>query len=220
MKIGFLFCLFCATILLVQAKCAVAYDDNDRQFWSTVAAQKQLNDKCMIIAEEETRFADDFNKFVYQAEDIGIAYKFFDWLSMSGNFRYIVQENGSSWEHEARPHVNLTLAKDVLKFNLSNRSRFEYRYLTRTKDSERYRNLTQIILLSGWSRFKISPFVREEAFFNTDQDNYNQNRLSGGVGFRLLEKIKSELYYMWRTDKSVGKWTDANVMGVKLQLLF
>ncbi|MEW6102193.1 MAG: DUF2490 domain-containing protein [Candidatus Omnitrophota bacterium] len=194
--------------------------DGDWQFWSAASVEKTLNDYLKAVFEVEVRFGDDINRYIYQSEDAGIVYAAFDWLDLGANFRYVLADNGGQWEHEARPHLNATLKAKYLGADISNRSRFEYRYLTRTKDTGRYRNLTEIMLPLEWSVLEISPFVREEAFLKFDQDDYNENRLSSGASFKIAKNLKMEFYYLWQRLKSVGKWKDINVLGTQLKLLF
>lgn len=194
--------------------------EGDWQLWNIVSAEKKMNDSLRFNLEEETRWSEDINRFMYQSLDTGLVYGVSGWLDLGGNFRYVIQDDAGQWEHESRPHLNAMLKYSWRKLQFLNRSRFEYRYLTRTKDTWRYRNLSEIMLPFDWASLKISPYLKEEVFFKFDQDDYNQNRLSGGMQFELLRCIEIDLFYLWQRVKSLGEWKNINVLGTNIKFIF
>lgn len=218
-KLTLLVMCFCILYLSLFSS-ANAQDDNDWQFWKAVSVEKKVTGILKFVVEEETRWSDNMNRFMYQAVDTGLVYAPFAWFDLGGNFRYLVQDDAGQWEHEARPHLNAVLKHQWNNLRVLNRSRLEYRYLTRTKDTWRYRNMSEIKFTSDWSLLKISPYLREETFFKFDQDNYNQNRLSGGFQFELFKHAEIDLFYLWQSLKSVGKWRDVNVLGTNIKFTF
>lgn len=197
-----------------------AQKDGDWQFWNTDSVEKDINEALKLVLEEEFRWGNDMNRFIYHHSDIGLVYKITDWFNLGQNFRYVINDNAGQWEHEARPHLNATFKWTLFNLDFSNRNRFEYRHLTRTKDTWRYRNMSKLKIPLNWTRFKISPSLSEEAFFNFDQDDFNRNRLSSGIEFKLAKNLHGELYYLWQSSESKGDWTDINVLGTKIKLIF
>ena len=54
-----------------------------------------------------------------------------------------------------------------------------------------------------------------------DGEKLNKNRLYAGLGAKLFEHLKLELYYLWQTSKKKpSKWIDYNVLGIKAKLIF
>lgn len=212
--------LFTVFFILILSIRAFAQDDGDWQIWNSVSAEKSLNEDVRMTLEEETRFGDDFNRFIYQAFDIGLVRSATDWLDLGFNFRYMIEDDAGHWEHESRPHFNAILKYISQNLELFNRSRFEYRYMTRTKDTWRYRNLSAVKLPLNWTRLKISPNIKEEIFVNFDQDDLNENRLSGGLEFKLLKGWDGEIFYLRKSYEYRSKWTQTNVIGVKVKFSF
>ncbi len=194
--------------------------DGDWQLWAVVSAEKKINDSLRFDFEEETRWSEDIHRFTYQSLDTGLVYEAAKWLDLGGNFRYVIQDDDGQWEHESRPHLNAMLKYSRRKLQFLNRSRFEYRYLTRTKDTWRYRNLSEIKVPFDGAPFRICPYLREEAFFKFDQDDYNENRLSGGAQFELLRHAGMDLFYLWQRKKSLGEWKTIHVSGVNIKFVF
>ena len=216
-------CLFLCFSLLNLAVFSLACaqpPEGDWQLWTVVSAGKKINDRLRFDFEEETRWAEDMNRFMYQALDAGLVYEAAKWLDLGGNFRYVIQDDDGQWEHEARPHLNAILKYSSRNLQFLNRSRLEYRYLTRTKDTWRYRNLSEIKVPFGRAQVKISPYLREEVFLKFDQDDYNENRLSGGVQFELLRHVEVDLFYLWQRKKSLGEWKNINVSGANIKFIF
>lgn len=213
--------ILCFSLIILAAfSLGHAQPQGDWQLWKVVSMEKKMNDGVGLNLEEETRWSEDMNRFAYESLDIGLLYGACGWLDLGGNFRYVIDDDDGQWEHEARPHLNAILKYAWRGVKLSNRSRFEYRYLTRTKDTWRYRNLSEVKVPFNWAAFTISPCLREEAFFKFDQDDYNQNRLSGGIQFELSKHIEIELFYLWQSLKSLGKWKSVNVLNTQINFIF
>ena len=49
---------------------------------------------------------------------------------------------------------------------------------------------------------KIQPYTAEEVFYSFDGEGFNQQRLYGGVFIPLHEKVRLELFYIWKLDKA------------------
>ena len=221
-KTAFLF--FCVSlIILIVFFPGYAQPDQperDWQLWNIVSAEKKINDSLRLNFEEETRWSEDMNRFMYQAFDFGLLYGASGWLDLGGNFRYMIHDDDGQWEHESRPHLNAILKYSRRKLQFLNRNRLEYRYLTRTKDTWRYRNLSEIKVPFALAPLKISPYLREEAFFKFDQDDYNENRLAGGIQFEFSRRIGIDFFYTWQRLKSLGEWKSVNVLNTQVNFIF
>lgn len=212
--------LVCLLIIVLLPIKAFGQKDGDWQFWNTVSGEKEINKELKIILEEETRLGQDMGDFAYQHIDAGLLRQMRNWLDLSLNYRHIFQKKDNAWEEEYRPHFNAILKWQWLGLDFSNRNRMEYRILSKTKDSWRYRNMAKVKIPLDWTQFKISPYIANEAFFNFDQDDFNRNRLSSGVEFKLVKNLQGELYYLRQSSESRGNWTDINVLGTKIKLIF
>jgi len=198
-----------------------AFDDGDFQYWNTESISYKINDEWKMKLEEEFRFGDDASDFYYQHSDLGATYKgLADWLEVGLNFRLIFEEDGDSWLHEYRPHLNATLKYKLEDFKLSNRGRMEFRVKQKGDDSWRYRNKFTIKYPVMIEKIKFSPYIADEIFMDFDIGELNRNRLYGGIDFELPKYLKLDIFYLWQTSKKSKHWINYHVLGTKLKLSF
>jgi hypothetical protein len=202
------------------AKLAYAYDDGDFQVWHTEVQEKEINEVSRIALEEEIRFGDNASEFYYHHYDLGYSYDMNKYLTLGINYRQVYEMKNGNFKIENRPHINATFKTDVLGFKCDDRNRLEYRHFTYQEDSWRYRNKFTVKFPWKFTAFKIQPYVADEIFLNLNGIDFNRNRFYAGIGFNLTKSVKGEIFYLLQGSKSSGIWTDANVLGTKLKLLF
>jgi hypothetical protein len=49
---------------------------------------------------------------------------------------------------------------------------------------------------------------------------YDINALSSGFYMGFSKKVKGDIYYLWQTTESNGKWEDVGVIGTGLKFYF
>ena len=98
-------------------------------------------------------------------------------------------------------------------FGVVDRSRFEFRFPEDQEFVTRYRNRLTVTSPVTFTPLQILPYVAEEVFVSSDGQGFNQQRLYGGVFIPLHEKVRLELFYIWKLDKSDDDWHDTNVLG-------
>ena len=212
--------LVCVVLLFLSNK-LFAFSDGDFQYWNTESLSVKLADDWKIAAETEFRFGDDVSDFYYQHTDAGITYSgLADYIDIGLNYRYVLEESGSDWDYESRPHLNFTLKTKIEEFKISNRSRFEYRDKEKSSSSWRYRNKLTIKFPIKLTKLNIKPYIADEIFVDFDAEDLNRNRLYAGLGFNIYKNLNGDIYYLWQASKSSGKWKDTNVIGTKLKLAF
>lgn len=202
---------------------ALAFDDGDWQYWNTEEVSFKVSDNCKAVVEEELRWGDDMSNPYYNHTDVGIVYSgLADWFDLGLNYRHINEEKGSGWKRESRPHINGTVKWKLRDFSFSNRGRIEYREKEDADDYWEYRNKFSIKPPMPFTRHKIQPYLTDEIFVDFDQGELYKNRLSPGFSFNAYKTLKCELYYLWQRSKSTfsGKWSDTNVLGTKIKVLF
>ena len=202
---------------------ALAFDDEDWQYWGTANASYKISDEWKFGIEEEVRWGDDMHNPYYNHTDAGFTYSgLADWFDLSLNYRHIKEEKSNDWKTEYRPHVNGTVKWKWQDFSFSNRSRFEFREREDTDETWQYRNKLSLKPPISLTKHKIQPYVADETFFDSDSKELNRNRLYSGFSFQIFKDLKAELYYLWQRSKSSssGKWTDVNAVGTKLKISF
>jgi len=197
-----------------------AYDDNDFQIWHTENQEFKVSKESKITLEEEFRWADDASDFYYQHYDAGFVYSLDKHLALGANCRQVYEKKKGKFKEENRPHLNATLKYEIHGFKLDDRNRIEYRHFDYQADSWRYRNKFTVKLPLYLTRFDIQPYVADEIFVELANGLLNRNRLYSGLSFNVTKNIKGEVYYLFQSSKSSGQWTDTNVFGTKLKLVF
>jgi len=202
---------------------ALAFDDEDWQYWGTASVSYEISDEWKLDLEEEARWGDDMRNPYYNHTDVGAVYSgLADWFDLGINYRYINEEKSNEWKKEHRPHVNGTVKWKLCDFSFSNRSRFEFREREDSDEVWQYRNKLSLKSLLNLTKYKIQPYIADETFFDSDLKELNRNRLYSGLSFNIFKNLKGDVYYLWQRSKSSssGKWTDVNAVGTKLKISF
>ncbi len=216
------FLILTVTSVLFASEVCFAFDDGDFQFWSTANASLDINKDWKATFEEELRLADDAGQLYYHHSDLGFVYKSFaDWIDVGANYRQVFQKDSKGqWRRENRPHLNITLKGKLFSFDMSDRSRLEYRDRENKADVWRYRNKFMVKLPVELTGLGLQPYVAEEVFIHFNEEDFDENRLYSGVAIKLSKAIKGEVYYLRRSTKPGGDWKDSNVLGVNLKFYF
>ncbi|MDD5506671.1 MAG: DUF2490 domain-containing protein [Candidatus Omnitrophica bacterium] len=208
--------------VLISGGVLYAYDDGDFQVWNTDIEEIKIGKNLKFALEEEFRWGDNAREFFYHHYDAGVSYLLNKFLGVGGGYRRIYELKKGKFEPENEPYITATLYGGIKGVALESRSRMEYRNFNYKPDSWRYRNKFSAKLPWKFSRLELQPYVADEIFasFASGTNQFNQNRLSSGILFKLTSSIKAEIYYMLNSIKNSGKWTDANVLGTKFKITF
>lgn len=211
--------------LLISQTGAYAFDDHDFQIWNTDIEEMKLNNNSKLVFEQEFRFGDNASDFYYQHYDVGYVRDLSKYLNIGIGYRYIKEMKNKAFRVENDPYLIATLFWQLKGFKFDDRSRFEYRTFDyQQADSGRYRNKFTVKLPWKFTRKEIQPYLADEIFIRFNGTDLNQNRLSAGLGFIIAKNLKGEIYYMLQNTKNYKKtesdWTDTNVLGTKLKLVF
>jgi len=210
------------TIITLALSGEFCFASGDFEYWATAGASLNINKDWGCTFEEELRFKDGGGEFYYHHSDLGVVYKgLASWIDLGVNFRKVYsKDSAGEWTQEDRPHLNATLKGKFFDINVSDRSRLEYRDRESEKDDWRYRNKVTVKLPVELTRIKLQPYLAEEVFINLDEGIFNRNRMYIGLSINLSKKLKGDIYYLWQTSKSNGKWGDINAIGLGLKFYF
>lgn len=200
---------------------AQAYDDGDFQVWNTDVEEMQLKKDLKLVFEEEFRWGDNASEFFYQHYDVGLFYNLNKYWVIAPGYRHILNKNKGEFLVENDPYFSVTFTNQFVGFKYDDRSRFEYNHFDYKDDTWRYRN--KLTVKSPWkfTKLEIQPFAADEIFILFDDgQRLSENRATAGLAMNITKNLKGEVYYMFRTVKSGLKWTDMNVLGTKLKLVF
>jgi hypothetical protein len=211
-----------AGLVLMPAVRLYAYDNHDFQVWNTDTEEWKINKASKLVFEQEFRWADNASKLSYQHYDQGYVYLFNKYFNFGAGLRYIEDKKTDKFREETEPYLVVFTYWNPAGFNLSNRTRIEYRYFDYQVNSWRFRNKLDIKLPWKFTRFQLQPMISDEVFFKFNGIDLNENRLYGGFAFTLTANLRGELCYMLRSTKNtnVCTWNDVNVLSAKLKLAF
>jgi hypothetical protein len=206
--------------LAAGGRIAYAYDDGDWQFWNTDTVEYKFTDKLKAKIEVADRFGDDMNEFFYFYVQPGVAYKLTSWFEAGAAYELLEEKKSGDWFVENRLIIDGTFSTKLMSIAVSDRNRFEYRDREATTDLWRYRNRLRAVLPFQWTALKIQPYADEEVFVDLNTHELNQNRSSAGLIMQVTKNLKTETYYMVRSDRKSGEWQQTNVIGLNFRLAF
>lgn len=200
---------------------AYAYDDGDFQIWHTEAQDIGIGKGTKFTMEEEWRFGDDARELFYQHYEWGVVYGFDRRLDLGFNYRQVYDKYKHKFREENRPHVNAIAKLDIWKFRFEDRNRLEYRHFRYKEDSVRYRNKFTLKYPFDFRTIKAAPYLSDEIFVSSDGTGFNRNRFYSGLETGLTKYVKTDIFYLLQSSRVSGsKWRAANVLGMKLKIIF
>jgi len=220
MKLSVLMTVIAALVVAVSvgSVCASVGADGDWQFWSNKSVSGNLNDTWKAAGEIEFRRGDDMSDHYYVHAQFGLSTKIAEDWTLGLALREVFTEASENWTQEDRPHIDLAYGWNWGDYKLKNRGRLEYRMRESRDDYFRFRNKLNVSLPIELGNFK--PYIADEIFYDFDADELNRNRIYLGAKTDLGGPAKLDVYYMRQDSKSSGSWTDINVIGAKIALVF
>ncbi len=208
-------------LALLAAVDAHAYEDGDFQIWHTEGQEIAVTKGWKIPVEEEFRYGGDAGELYYQHYDIGISYDVNKNLNVGAYYRQIYEGEKGKFKPEFRPHIDVTPKTELYGFKIENRNRLDYRlYDDNREDILQYR--TRLLIRSPWkfTPLNIQPYVSDEVFVWLNGAVLRRNRLDAGISLEFMKNVKGDIYYRLQGTKKSGRWTDYNILGLKLKVAF
>lgn len=192
------------------------------EYWQTQVVSIDINKDFYFTASQEVKFGRHHGNPYLHNIDLALVYKgLADWVDIGFNFKKeYEQDSTGKFRHENRPHLNVTLKHRLFDYDVSNRSRLEWRDYENKEEVWRFRHKTTVKFPLKLTKYNLQPYVAEEFFMNLPEDNINQNRLSSGFSFTLAKNVKGSIYYLLKKSKGTDGWTDTNVIGLQFKFLF
>jgi len=183
------------------------------EYWPKAIVTVPLNQQWQFGFEEWLSFTENVTRFKDSQTDLWLNYLgLADWLSVGVGYKRVFAKP-DDWEVEDRPMLNAAVKTSIYGFGVTNRSRFEYRMLEDQDEFWRWRHRLTVTSPVTFTPLKIQPYTAEEVFYSFDGQGFNQQRLYGGVFIPLHEKVRLELFYIWKLDKLDHDWHASNVLG-------
>jgi hypothetical protein len=194
---------------------------SELEYWPKAFLTIPLNEQWQLGVEEWLSFNEHATRFKDAQTDLWLHYLgLADWLSVGIGYKRVYAKPGDDWEMEDRPMLYAAAKTKVYGFGVTNRSRLEYRMPQDETDFWRYRHKLIIASPVTFTPLKIQPYTADEVFYSFDGQGFNQQRLYGGVYLPLHEKVRLELFYLWKLDKEDHDWQGTNVLGSWVYIQF
>jgi hypothetical protein len=200
-----------AAVALGTIPCARA---SEWQYWPKVFVRAPISEHWQLGVEGWATFVDDVSRFNDTQLDVWLTYfGLADWLSVGVGYKRTFEKADDGWETEDRPMLNAAIRTKVYGFGVTDRSRLEYRIPEEEDEFWRYRNRLTITSPVTFTPLEIQPYTAGEVFYSFDGEGFSQKRLYGGAFLPLHEKVRLELFYLWKHDKEEDGWHSTNVIG-------
>jgi hypothetical protein len=191
------------------------------EYWPKAFVTVPLDKQWQLRFEEWLSFTDNVSRFKDSQTDVWLTYLgLADWLSVGVGYKRVYTKGDDDWSMENRPMLDAAVKTKVYGFGVTDRSRLEYRLIQEEDEVWRYRNRLTVTSPVTFTPLQIQPYAAEEVFVTSDGQGFSQQRLYGGVFIPLHEKVRLELFYIWKLDKSDDDWHDTNVLGSWVYLQF
>jgi hypothetical protein len=210
-------------LLLAVVVCGVApaVPASEFEYWPKAIVTVPLNQQWQFGFEEWLSFTDNATRFKDTQTDLWLHYLgLADWLSVGAGYKRVFAKFDDDWEIEDRLMLNAAVKTKVHGFTVVDRSRLEYRMPEDVSDFWRYRQKLIIMSPVTFTPLKIQPYTADEVFYSFNGQGFNQQRLYGGVYIPLHEKVRLELFYIWKLDKADHDWQTTNVLGSWIYVQF
>ncbi len=198
---------------------AVTAKDN-YEYWSQLGASVELHEHWELEFEQELKVGEDASQLYNHNFGSGVVYKgAAPWLDLGLSFlRDYERDDAGSWHPEDRTRINITVKTPIAGFDISNRTRLEYREFENEPDYWRYRHRLKVKFPGKYTTLELQPYVAEEPFLYLNGKGFIKNRLYTGVGFTVSPRISGALFYLCESKRSAGQWDANHIIGTSFVL--
>ena len=193
-------------------QCSYGLDDN--QSWTSIGFETKLPYSLKLEFEQELRLKDQLSTFNQTFSEVSLSYKVFDGLKIDIPYRYAIFED----KIKQRLSFSGSYKYSFKPISLKYRTKFQRTYEKEKTPEDLIRNkFTFEYKLSK----KIEPYVSGELFhlFNTDNDQFDEYRVSFGISLDLPGKNSMKIFYIFKKeDITKSNPDEVNVFGFNFRL--
>jgi len=198
-----------------------ALDEGDFDYWAKASFVIPIKEDWQFKFAQKFGFTDEARRLDHQMQDYGVVYSgLADWLDLDFTIKQKACKEGDDWDRETRPLLNVTIKSTLFGCSLSNRSRIAYRDFEDDDDVWWFRHKIAVKPPVTFTPLEIQPYVAEEIFIQLDDEDFNGNRVYGGLYIPLHEQIRLELFYAWHLSEEEDSWHDTNILGSYIRFAF
>jgi len=207
---------------------------NQQQFWPEVDTYVTLTDRARLFfndslsSDQDTRevqgeFGVNFDYFVrpfLRPELRGDDPAKSKLLTLRVGYRYLPTLLGDG------PYENRMVVEGTSRFKLpyaillTDRNRFDLRWVENKPYSWRYRNRLAFERNFSIRHYEFAPYVRGEIYYDSRYDKIAKNAFTVGSVFPINKRVETELYYEDQRDSSTTPNYHTRGIGLCLSLYF
>lgn len=199
-------------------------DRGDFQVWNQNALKIHLSQKAFLYGDVEFRYGDDASKLFYKHLHTTINWAINPHVTLSPGMRFIWNRRNKKWIKTTDPLFALTLF--LLRSHqvvISNRHWVQLRHFPKDLGDKKrllYRSQLKLFFPSQIGRFRVSPYLSNEIFWQEARGVF-QNRAIFGLVMPRNQRAYFNLFYQYRNLKNLkNQWTYQHVLGLSALFLF
>lgn len=187
---------------------------DDTQYWNELVFEFGINEKWDGRFKTEQNFTDDAEQFTLHNYDVGAAYIINDIWKIEFAYKYELEKEDGEWFRENRYQIIPTAKWHWDMYTIQLQNRLAYRDLE-DKNIWRLREKLKVAREVSVGGVSVGVFVADAVYYDFDAHMINQNRAYIGVEKELMPQVEGVLYYMYKSNKSSGSWSEAHIIGTE-----
>ena len=187
-----------------------SYGLDDNQSWTSVGFEKKLPYSFKLQFEQELRLDNQLSTFKQTFSEFSLSYSVFKGFKIEIPFRYINYKDKTKQRVSFSGSYKYSFKPVSLKY----RTKYQRTYEKGEIPEELIRNKFSIMYRLNK---KIEPYVSGELFYlyNTDNDQFDEYRVSLGVAVDLPGKNSIKIFYIYKKEDITKSSPDeVNVFGL------
>jgi len=194
-------------------------EEVDTQYWHETVFRKNFNEDIGIFLKTEQWVFDNVERLALYNFAPGVLFRPSRFLDFEFNYRYQTLKETKTRNHEHRIEIVPILKYEWEQFQFSLRNRLELRSVD-GDHSLRLRERLKIKRNIELMGVDMAVFASNEIFYNSNPDDFDQNRAKFGFSKSIWSNINLDIYYMYFRQKRSNGWFTANVLGTFMSVTF
>jgi hypothetical protein len=216
-----LFLTLAGLILLQIIFATIQSTAQDTKLWNENRVTVKLDKYFDLLTGLGLRWEDDITQFHQVSVLAGFNWSPAPSFTLTPTYLYMVTYPLNRGPNRTENLFSLlpTFRVQIKSTELSLSNGIEYRDLSHTQNSWRFRPRFKLSHPLGPQNFRLSAYITEELFYDTGPGTWTRNRFFVGTEKRLITNLAVELYYC-RQSELYSSAPDGNIIGINLRMSF
>ncbi|MEA3494662.1 MAG: DUF2490 domain-containing protein [Bacteroidota bacterium] len=220
--------LLIITIVLFSFSSKLFSQEKDFSLWSEIQFEVELIEDFKFCISEEFRFDENISRIDKYYTNLGFKYRIIKQIRVAVYYRFLQkQELNSSYSSRNKFFSDIKLEKDINRFEISFRSRYQTKYTDYFSSengnipANKWRNKLNIDY--DIKNSPIKPFLSSEIFYQTNNNEGNridELRFKAGMDIGINEHQEIEFSYILSKEINVKNPLTNNIFSVEYSFAF